>query len=396
MKFIKYIFLFISASSVCSLYSFGQNVTNTNKIPIIVITDCYHPYQDPGDDMDLITGFALDNVDLKGIILDITNAFRKDTADHLTLWKDPRGPREVGIIPVMQLNYIFNRNIPFAVGPMKLMASETDKMYNLPDFQQNGVQLLIDILRKSKIPVEILSFGSGRVLAVAYNREPDLIRAKVNLIHLSGGTASTNYELGTDKGANSISGGEWNVALDVFAFTRLLRSDLPIAIYPCAGKDGGFVKDVNNTYWTIKDMSFSKEIDRKLQRYLDFAFNKKAQHDFLKAMDIGPLFSDGTAKYIEPFHVWETAIWLKATQREVVKTTKGDFVILRRNQITANHEVIENSLIPCSLVVRQDGRFEFAYTKEPSNFSIYYRANTDLNEKALQSALPELFKTYKP
>ena len=27
---------------------------SSGKIPIIVITDCYHPYQDPGDNLDLI------------------------------------------------------------------------------------------------------------------------------------------------------------------------------------------------------------------------------------------------------------------------------------------------------------------------------------------------------
>lgn len=32
---------------------------NTKKIPVVVITDLYHPYQDPGDNMDLIMGFGL-------------------------------------------------------------------------------------------------------------------------------------------------------------------------------------------------------------------------------------------------------------------------------------------------------------------------------------------------
>src|SRR5215467_12398342 len=84
-----------------------------SKKPVIVITDLYHPYQDPGDNLDLIMGYALPQVDLKAIILDITDAFRKDTADHPTLWKDPRGPREAGIVPISQLNYIFDRQVPY-------------------------------------------------------------------------------------------------------------------------------------------------------------------------------------------------------------------------------------------------------------------------------------------
>ena len=62
----------------------GRHQGNTKKIPVVVITDLYHPYQDPGDNMDLIMGFGLPDVDLKAVLLDITDAFRKDTADHPT------------------------------------------------------------------------------------------------------------------------------------------------------------------------------------------------------------------------------------------------------------------------------------------------------------------------
>ena len=32
----------------------GQAAGQQQKTPVIVITDLYHPYQDPGDNMDLI------------------------------------------------------------------------------------------------------------------------------------------------------------------------------------------------------------------------------------------------------------------------------------------------------------------------------------------------------
>lgn len=92
-----------------------EGIRAIQKIPVVVITDLYHPYQDPGDNMDLIMGFGLPDVDLKAVLLDITDAFRKDTADHPTLWKDPRGPREAGIIPVEQLSYIFNKRYLMAL-----------------------------------------------------------------------------------------------------------------------------------------------------------------------------------------------------------------------------------------------------------------------------------------
>jgi hypothetical protein len=392
MKKIVFSFVLILAAGFIAC---GSNASEGRK-PIVVITDCYHPYQDPGDNLDLIQGFALPDVNLLGIILDITDAFRKDTADHPTLWKDPRGPREAGIIPVEQLNYIFNRNLSFAVGPMSLMRSETDKMTDIPVFEQEGIRLLLDILDKSEEPVDILSFGSLRVIAVAFNRNPELMKKKVGMIHISAGTTSKNHELGSDAGANAIPGGEWNVAIDVPAFTRVLRSGLPIALYPCAGKDGGFVKDVNNTYWTLKDLSFLSKMQPKLQCYIDYAFDMKLQHNFLSAMDKGSPYADGKKIQFEKFHIWETAIWLKATNREIVKNKQGNYELKKVNNIKPTDIIIENSLRPCLLTeIRDAGRFQFEYTSNPTNVRIYYRSDIDENEKAMNEVIPELYISYK-
>jgi len=365
--------------------------------PILVITDCYHPYQDPGDNLDLIQGFALRDVELLGIVLDITDAFRKDTADHPTLWKDPRGPREAGIIPVLQLNYIFNRNVPFAVGPMTLMKTEMDEMRDSPGFEQEGIKLLLDVLRKSPEPIEVLSFGSARALAVAFNREPELLKKKIKRIHLSAGTASKNYALGKDEGANMIPGGEWNVALDVYAFTRILKSGLPLALYPCAGKDGGFVKDINTSYYTLYDMSFLSSMHPKLQCYLDYAFDKTLRYDFLRSMDAGAPYTAGKKPQFDTFHVWESAIWLNATDRIIAKSEDGKYRLVKKEQLEDTDRVIENGLRPCRLTeIRDDGRFQFEYTAGDSPIYIYHRSDTEENEKALNAVIPKLFESFEP
>ncbi|WP_198037800.1 nucleoside hydrolase [Mariniflexile maritimum] len=387
---IQICFIFII---LISSISYGQSV---KKKPLIVITDLYHPYQDPGDNLDLINAFALPDVDLKAVILDITDSFRKEIADHPTLWKDPRGPREAGIIPVEQLNYIFNRQVKFGIGPIKGMKNEQDKMLDTPGFFQ-GVELFLNVLKNEPEPIEVLSFGSARIIAVAYNRNPELVKEKVKKIHLSGGTASQNYELGLDKGANMIPGGEWNVALDVFAFTRVLRSDLPIALYPCAGKDGGFVKSTNNTYWKLKDMSFVKDIAPQLQCYLDYSFGKKKQYDFLRAMDLGKPFSDSVQVQFEEFHVWESLIWIEATDRCLVKGAENNYKLIKKSELSKSDIILKSGLRNCKILeIRNDGRFVYDYTDEPSNFQIYYREDCQENEIALNQVIPELFKTYLP
>lgn len=394
MRSVTKYFVFIFTLFFVGLVGYGKPAQL--KKPLIVITDLYHPYQDPGDNLDLLNGFSLPDVDLKAVILDITDAFRKDTADHPTLWKDPRGPREAGIVPVLQLNYIFNRQVKFAVGPIKWMQSENDRMLDTPGFFQ-GVELFMDILKQEDEPIEVLSFGSARVIAVAYNRDPELLKRKIKRIHLSAGTAAPNYEMGSDLGANMIPGGEWNVALDVFAFTRLLRSSLPIALYPCAGKDGGFVKASNNTYWKLKDMSFLREMHPQLQRYLDFAFGKKSACDFLRAMDLGSPYKGNTKIQFNEFHVWESAIWIEATNRILIKDRVGNYKLIKKDELRQSDVVLESGLRSCKLTeIRDDGRFIFEYVNSPTNIAVYYRADPEENEAALNFVIPALFKSYTP
>lgn len=386
ISFIVFFFVFVAIKT--------NGIPYFEKKPIVVITDLYHPYQDPGDNLDLINGFAMPDIELKAVILDITDSFRKDTADHPSLWKDPRGPREAGIIPVVQLNYIFNRNVRYAIGPVNPMQNEFDKMLETPKFYR-GVELFMEILTQVDEPIEVLSFGSARVIAVAYNRNPELLEKKIKKIHLSAGTASQNYQMGSDIGANMIPGGEWNVALDVFAFLRLLKSSLPIALYPCAGRDGGFVKDTNNSYWTLKDMSFLKEMHPQLQCYIDYAFDKKLRFDFLRAMDAGSPYKNIAKNQFEKFHVWETAIWLEVTNNAILNDSSNCYNLCKKSQLKKSDVVLKSGLRPCKITeVRDDGRFLFEYTNSRSNISIYFRDDTEENEKALNHIVPKLFKSY--
>ena len=41
--------------------------------PVIDVTDLYTPYQDPGDNFDLVAAYALPQIDLKAVILDATS-----------------------------------------------------------------------------------------------------------------------------------------------------------------------------------------------------------------------------------------------------------------------------------------------------------------------------------
>lgn len=368
-------------------------------VPTIIISDLYYPPQDDDDNFDMIMGYGLPEIDLKAVILDITGAFLKPVADHPLLWQDPYGPREAGIIPMMQLNYIFNRDVPFAVSPYTLMESPFDKMDDIPGFQQKGVELLLSTLKASQEKVQILSFGSARALAVAYNRDSALIKDKVEMIHLNMGMV---YKEGTklDEIERDLSKSiiaAWNVKLDTHAFVRLLRSDLPIALYPCGSWNG---MGKNNTFWELKSLTFIADMDEKLQRYMDYFFRVRKQDNFLQAMDLNALPDTNAIKkyYTKEFYLWTTESWLQAANLVLVGKGDADFTIKKRGDVDFDEKIISGELFPCTFTVSDKGAFVYSKTVEgvPTNFKIYERADPVLNQKAFNKAIPELYKSFDP
>jgi len=387
------LFLTIGFLFFCS-NSYAQSKA-ANKNPVIVVTDLYHPFQDPGDNFDLVAAYALPEVNLKAIILDCTEVFRKPLASDpgKGLFPDSNGPRDPGFIPVLQLNYIFGRNVPVAVGPFSNMKDIHDKMLDVPAFQQQGVELILKTLRESKERVQIASFGSARSIAVAYNRDPALFRKKVKQIHLSAGTSAPVFL-------------EWNVALDTNAVVRLLKSDLPIAIYPCAAankdsiaygsKNYPFSYDSHNTYYKLPNLTFIENMDPKLRRYLKYAYGRVCRNDFLRCIDSDTIFTVKKDIFLHESYVWETAIWINISGQRLVKTDKGDYRIKSLKNVLKTDLKLPNNLINCTIKVENSGLFSFLETKNNSNFTIFYRGDIKENEKALRIALPFLYQSFKP
>ena len=242
-------------------------------VNVIDVTDLYHPYQDPGDNVDIIAPYAMEEINLKAIILDVTDNFRWPvTQDDSGEFSDNSGPREMGIIPVNQLNMIFDTDVPCAAAPFQKMKSPDDKMLWAPKFQQQGIDLILKTLRESKEKTDILVFSSLRPVAAAYNRKPELFRDKVGVIHICAGSANSNFI-------------EWNINLDRNAAVCLFRSDLPIYIYPCAGEKSPYDLSCYNTYWKLENMNFIKNMPERLKSYLQYVMTRSARMDFLRAVE---------------------------------------------------------------------------------------------------------------
>jgi hypothetical protein len=364
------------------------------RVPVIDVTDLYHPSQDFGDNFDLLAAYGLPEVDLKAVIFDCTGAFRASVAKDPGpgLATDDRGPREPGFVPVLQLNYIFNRNVPCATGPFSRMKSADDKMLDAPAFQQQGIDLILKVLKDSPKPVHILSFGSARPIAVAFNRAPALLRSKVAAIHLCAGASAPDFL-------------EWNVALDRNAIVCLLRSRLPVALYPCAAGNSKGVGygvhspahsyDSHNTYYKLPNLQFILQMQPPLRRYLEFAFTRAVRIDFLRATEEDVAPPTDPKLFDKEHYVWETGVWLCVTGRRLVHRADGHYRIVPPEQVTSTDTILPNELHPCQVQVKDDGIYSFTETNSPSASTIYYRGDPQENEKALQEALPQLYLSFK-
>ena len=359
-----------------------QEAAPVKRRPVIDITDLYHPHQDRGDNFDLISAYALPEVDLRGVVFDVSDRYRRPYQREGDPYADPTGPREPGFISVQQLNYIFNRDVPCAAGPFQAMKSPDDPMRAAPRFQINGIDLILRILEESSESVDIVSFGSARPLAVACNRAPELMKEKVRMAHVCAGAAPAGYL-------------EWNVQLDPHAFVRVLRSDMNVAVYPCATDTGPFDLGPHNCYYALPDLNFVASMAAPLQRYIEYAFTRSARQDFLGVLDLDQPLADMGEHYHHVHHVWETAVWEQVANRKIADLGGGTFRLLPSDEIAPGQPTVSSELLPCTLDVHDDGQFDFALVDEPAGKFIYHREHPQQYQDALRQALPDLYLAYE-
>lgn len=184
------------------------------KTSVLHVTDLFRPHMDPDDHWDLACVYALacrGDIELKGVVI-----------DHPPEHADGRNP---DIAAVAQMNVIAGSYAPVAVGSGISMKSRDDVQEYASSADRHGVGMVLDVLRKSPVPVVINILGSSRDVAIAGKKEPGLFKAKCAAIYLNAGTGSPKM--------GPTSKLEYNVTLDKYAFAAIF--DLPCPLYwmPC-------------------------------------------------------------------------------------------------------------------------------------------------------------------
>lgn len=275
------------------------------KIPLVHVTDLYHPPQDPDDHFDLATVVALPEFDLRAVILDATGKFLVAKPAGWDIARDP------GYVPVAQLGYLTGRAIPVALGPTQPLEGPADTALGRPRAEQAGVALLLDVLEQSAGPVTLSVVGSGRVVAAAFNRRPELVRAKTRVVVLNAGSTGGPKR-------------EWNVGLDPAAYVALWRSGLPIDWFPCATGHGAFdPADPRGTFWRASHRVLLRGLAEPLRGWFGYALSGSTRGDIIHALaelGRGPVYEQVLAG---ERNLWATASLVLAAGRVLARTPAG-------------------------------------------------------------------------
>jgi len=270
------------------------------KVPILYSTDLYHPHGDPDDHYDLATLFAIDQFDIRGIVIDI----RGDNV------------HDVGRAPLEQMMRITGRRVPYAVGLTRDLNDPTDKVLDVPSRFQGGVELILSSLREAEQKVVLFLAGSCRDAAVALNRDPDLLKEKIKALYINAG----NYP----------SGLQWehNVRMAPVSYFRLFRSGLPIYWCPCWASESAETREKSRrrpnlaTYYQADQTEVVAACTSPVQNYFVYCLTRSSA-DPIAFLQSGPHpLPEGIR------HMWCTAPLIHAAGWKTYRSDSDQFVAL--------------------------------------------------------------------
>lgn len=345
-----------------------------SSVPLVHITDLYHPPQDPDDHVDLATVFGLPELDLRAIILDQTRRALRGELNEEGHTLDP------GFVPVEQLNHLAGRKVPVAAGPMDALGNPRDTAEDRPLSEQRGIELLLHTLRESKERVCISVVSSLRILAAAFNRDPELLHRKVDRVLLNAGS-SGNYL-------------EWNVELDPAAYACVLRSGLPIDWYPCANGTGPFETNEHNTYWKAPQVTLFRDLQPPLRAWFYYAFSHGRCADVIRVLQ--EEVDEPAWQYIlsQTRNLWSTASLVIAAGRSLVNTSHG----WRFVPAGGSHTPVSSgpwSFEEVAVTVDDHGITRWKKSTVPTGIRLFRRETGPSHDAAMLEALNALLRDIK-
>jgi hypothetical protein len=283
--------------------------------PLVHTTDLFRPHDDPDDHWDLATAYAMTcrgDLDLVGILTDNPENLR-------SVYKGACSP---DVAAVAQLNYLADRAVPVTTGTIwPTRPGEKVREDNLPKDLQ-GVNMLLDILKRSSQPVAITVVGSCQDVAVAGKKEPQLFAAKCAGIYLNAGCGNQDPALQLKDGEV-----EWNVHLNRGAYASVFELPCPIYWLPCFNDfSNTAVAGEYGTCWNFQQKDVLSYLSARTQVYFASVLSKESGVNWLGYL-LDPGNQSTAQKYYDEVRgMYSTASFVHAAGKTV--TVDGEVVSL--------------------------------------------------------------------
>ncbi len=246
----------------------GESGGESARMPLIHVTDLFHPHGDPDDHFDLATVYALalqGRCALHGIVIDYPPGFRAG---------DP------AVVAVAQMNRMTGLTVPVAIGTPRKLTGRTDALLDAPSCDTTAIRFLIEQLRASERPVALTCVGSAADIVVAAMREPQLFREKCAGVYLNSGSAHDNPAKPKQL--------EYNVGLDPAGYAAMFDLPCPLYWFPCWNtteiRQSG---EVGSFYWLPHREALSG-ISNSAANFFAYMFSKSTEPKWLRAMNSPP------------------------------------------------------------------------------------------------------------
>lgn len=358
----------LAGGFLCPRLANGNELGKVNKkTPMLHVTDLFRPHVDPDDHWDLACVYALayrGDIDLKGVLI-----------DHPPENTNGRNP---DIAAIAQMNLIAGISVPVLMGSGLPLKSRDDVQEYAPPADRHGVQMVLDVLRKSPEPVVINILGSSRDVAIAGKKAPNLFKTKCTAIYLNAGTGSPKM--------SPASKLEYNVTLERYAFAAIF--DLPCPVYwmPCFEElESRRQREVREygTHYKFKQDQILPHLSDMVQNYFAYMFGKYTDHnwlDYLKGTkDEALLANVGSMDR----HMWCTAGFLHAAGYTV--TRDGQIVPLNKK-----HEQPVFTFDAIKVKCTDNGLTHWVHDDSSKDRFIFHVRETESYQSAMTGAMKSL------
>lgn len=329
------------------------------RVHVIYGTDLFHPHDDPDDHYDLATLFALSNFEIDAILLDLGDRQRA----------------RPGRIPLEQMFRLTGRKAPYAVGLSAPLKSADDQGLDRPAEDQRAIELLLETLRKAPAPVTLITAGSVRDVCAAFNREPELLRNKIDRLYINIGSASDSVE--------------WNVKLDLHAYLGVMRSGLPVYWCPCIPVE----PNPYSTYWKFQQGQMLEGLPTPVLNFFVYALQRVRpdELDPIRAIETDlrpwrqlPGLSDR--------NMWCTASFLDAAGYAVKKTEPGYAPVLNPGE----DAVDVFSFVPANVEIDDQGQTRSIQEDPQGRIHIFKTRDHEVYQAAMTDCLRYLLMHLTP